>query len=102
MHVHTDRELEQNVIKKFNKKYNVQVFGARMCGGKAFSTEQKIRELEMLLFKFQALDKRLKKRFKLNKLIAQATDNMNNVMIEKYGLALVEIEAKSYAFRIKY
>ena len=78
------------------------MFSARMCGGKAFSTEKKIRELEKLLFKFKALDKRLKKRIKLNKLIAQATDNMKNVTSEKYGLTLIEIKAKSYVFRIKY
>ena len=62
MRAQTNRKLEQTAIKKFNKKYNVQIFSARMCGGEAFSTEQKTRELKRLLFKFKALDKRLKKK----------------------------------------
>ena len=56
MRVQTNRKLEQTAIKKFKKKYNVQIFSARMCEGEAFSTEQKIRELKRLLFKFKALD----------------------------------------------
>ena len=51
MHVQTDRNLKRNAIKKINKKYNIQMFSTRARGGKAFASEQNVRELKKLLFK---------------------------------------------------
>ena len=81
------------------------MFSTRVRGTKAFAGEQKIRELKMLLFQTNALYKRLKKKIKPKKLSAKATNNMNSVKSEKYGLTPEETEAKSLAsneFRIKY
>ena len=57
MRLQTDLELLQNEIKKLNKKYNVDMFSTKLRGGKAFATEQKIREFKKLLFKSKRLHK---------------------------------------------
>ena len=44
MRLQTDLEFQQRKIMKLNKKYNVLMFSTKIRGGKAFSTEQKIRE----------------------------------------------------------
>ena len=69
MRIQTDREFEQNEIKRLNKKYKVHMFYSKVRGGKAFAVEQKIREFKKLLFRIKAWDKRLGKKIRPNKLI---------------------------------
>ena len=65
----TDQEFLQNQIKKLNKKYK---------GSTVFAAEQKICDLEKILFKTKTLEKRLKKRIKAKEIITKATNNMKN------------------------
>ena len=51
MCLQTDLEFNQNKIKEFNKKFDVDMFHTRLRGGKAFAAEQKIRELKKNSFK---------------------------------------------------
>lgn len=44
MRIKSDQELHQNEIEKLNSKYNVQVFSTNLPVGKAFFTEQNVRE----------------------------------------------------------
>ena len=64
-----------------NGKNNVEIFKSSVRGGKSFAVEQKIRELKSRIAKLNAL--------KLNvpptKIITTSTENMNNVLNEKYG-----------------
>ena len=94
MKIQTDRWFEQNEIKRLNKNYNIHMFSSKVRGGKAFA-EQKIREFNKLLLKSKVLDKKLKKRIKINKLIQKATNNLNNIKPVKYGLTPKQIESKS-------
>ena len=50
MRLQTDLEFRQNVIKKFNKKYNIEMFSSRVHGGKAYTAKQKNIEFKKLLF----------------------------------------------------
>ena len=75
----------------------MQTFSSRVRSCKAFAAEQKIRELEKLLFKTKALEKKVKKNIKSNKLIRKATNNLNNIKTTKYSFAPGKIEAKSSA-----
>ena len=77
MRLQTDLEFLQNEIKKLNKKYNVDMFSTKLCGGKAFAAEQKIREFRKLLFKSKRLHKAPKTgRLDPRKLIRNAVQNM--------------------------
>ena len=69
MRLQTDLELQQNEIKKLNKKNNVEMFSTRVRGGKAFAAEQKIREFKKLLLKIKSLYKKNRMRVKPNELI---------------------------------
>ena len=60
MRLQTDLEFLQNEIKKLNKKYSVNMFSSKLRGGKAFATEQKIKEFKKLLFKSKCLHKATK------------------------------------------
>lgn len=62
----TDLEFQQIEIKKMNQKYNVEMFGCRVRGGKAYIAEQKIREKKLF--------------FKPNNCIKQL---LRNVLIQK-------------------
>ena len=73
----------------------MHIFNSKNWGGKAFAAEQKIRELEKLLFKTKAPDKRLKKRIRPNKLIENATNDLNSVKSGNYSFAREQIQAKS-------
>ena len=95
MRIQTDREFEQNEIKKLNKKCNVHMFSSRDFGSKAFAPEQKIKEFKKLLFKTKSLKKKLGKRIRPNKLIEKATSYLNKMKIFKYGVAVEKIESKS-------
>ena len=55
MRLQANLEFLQNEIKKLNKKYNIDMFSTNLRGGKAFATEQKIREFKKLLFKIKWL-----------------------------------------------
>ena len=49
IHLETNLEFNQNKIKTLNKKLNVDMYHAKFRGGKAFATDQKIREFKKLL-----------------------------------------------------
>ena len=51
MRLQTDLEFKQNQILKLNDEFNVDMFHTRLRGGKAFATEQKIREFKKLLLR---------------------------------------------------
>ena len=95
MRLQTDQEFQQNEIKKINLKYNVDKFSANIRGGKAFATEQKIRELKKILFKTKNVYKRSKKKINSKKIIEKAIENMNKINSEKYGLPPEIIEKKT-------
>ena len=81
------------------------MYSSRVCGGKAFSVDQKIRELKKVLFKTRSLDERLGKRIRPNKLIGLATSNLNKIKSPKFRFAPELIESKSIEsdqFREKY
>ena len=78
MRLQTDREFQQTNIKKLNKEYNVDMYSTNLRGGKAFSAEQKIRELKKLLLRSKRIKKLLGKRVKPNELIKKAAFNLNN------------------------
>ena len=59
MRLQADLEFLQNEIKKL-KKYSVDMFSSKLRGGKAFATEQKIKEFKKLLFKSKRLHKATK------------------------------------------
>ena len=46
MRLQTDLEFNQNLIKKLNNDFNVEMFHTKVRGGKAFAAEQKIREFK--------------------------------------------------------
>ena len=46
----TDQEFKQKKIFELNRKYNVDKFPRVVRGGKAFDTEQKLRELKNRIF----------------------------------------------------
>ena len=97
MRLQTDLELLQNEIKKLNKKYNVDMFSTKLRGGKAFATEQKIREFKKLLFKSKRLHKVTKTgTLDPRKSIRNAVQNMNNVNSQKDGVPPKKVEKKSF------
>ena len=94
MKLQTGLEFQQNDIKKLNKIYNVERFSIRLKGGNAFAAEQKIRELKKLLLKSKNLSKKSKIKIKPDKIIEQATNNMNKTKSEKYDIDPNAIEKK--------
>ena len=96
MGLQPDLEFLQNEIKKLNKKYNVDMFSAKLRAGKAFATKRKIREFKKLLFKSKRLHKAIKTgRLDPRKLIRNAVQNMNNVNSQKYDVPPETVEKKS-------
>ena len=71
------------------------MFQTRVKGGKAFSTEQKIREFEKKLLGSKRLVKDRGKRIKCNDLLTKAAQNMNETISTKYQLASETIEKRS-------
>ena len=51
MCLQTDKEFNQNEIKKINKQFDVDMYQANLRGGKAFAAEQKIRESKNFFIK---------------------------------------------------
>ena len=95
MKLQTDLEFQQNLIKKLNKKYNVDMFSTKIRGGKAFAAEQKIREFKKLLVKMKDPYKKSKKRIKPNEIIRKVTANMNKTKTQKYDVEPEKMEKKS-------
>ena len=60
----TDRDLEfkQNQIKKLNDEFDVEMFNTKVCRGKAFAAEQKIREFKTILLRSRRFEKKRKKK----------------------------------------
>ena len=95
LRVQTDKEFQQNEIKKLNQKYNVEMFSTRLRGGKAFAAEQKIRELKKVIFKTKQAYNLTKKKINSKKIIEQSVKNLNKINSEKYGLPPEVIEKKT-------
>ena len=83
-------EFHQVRIKDLNDKYGVEMFTTAVRGGKAFATEQKIRELKSRIAKLGAL----KMKVSPATIILQSPENMNNVKSENYGASPNKIEQK--------
>ena len=71
------------------------MFSSRICRGKAFASEQKIRELKKLSFKTKSMDKKLGQRIRPNKLIEKAKRNLKKMKSVKYGFSREKIGLKS-------
>ena len=96
MRLQTDLEFKQNKIFDLNKKYNVAMFSTAVRGGKAFATEQKLRELKKIISKSLALQRNSKVKLKSpNAIIEKAVENMNSLPTIKYGLEPDKIEKRS-------
>ena len=87
MRLQTDLKFSQNQIKKLNNDFNVEMFHAKVRGGKAFAAVQKIREFKKILLRSKRFEKLRKNRIKPNDLIRKAAQNMNETISTKYNLA---------------
>ena len=92
MRLQTDLEFNQNQIKKLNNDFNVEMFHTKVCGGKAFAAEQKIREFKKILLRSKRFEKLGKNKIKPNDLIRKAAQNMKESISTKYNLAPETIE----------
>ena len=81
MRLKTDLKFQQNEMKRYNKKYNMEMFSSLVLGRKTYAAEQKIREFKKLLFKSKKAHKATSTstRFDLKILIGKATADMNNI-----------------------
>ena len=95
MRLQTDLEFKQNQIKKLNNEFDVEMFHAKVRGGKVFTAEQKIREFKKILVRSKRFEKKRKNRIKPNNLIKKAAQNMNETILTKYQLAPQTIEKRS-------
>ena len=95
MRLQTDLEFKQNQVLKLNDEFNVEMFHTRLRGRKVFAAEQKIREFKKLLLRGTRLEKQQGKIFKLNDLIKQVAQYMNETISRKYELAPEAIEKRS-------
>ena len=90
-----DNEFLQIKIKYLNDKYNVTMFTTSIRGGKAFATEQKIREFKSSIAKLEVIFDKYNAKIPPTTLIRQLTENMRNVKSEKYGISHDDIEKRS-------
>ena len=88
MRLQVNNEFQQVKIKNFKKMNNVEMFTTSVCGGKAFASEQRIRELKTRILKLNAQ----KLKISPTKITLNSAINMSNVPSEKYGLTPAEIE----------
>ena len=95
MRLQTDLEFNQNEIKTLNDEFNVEMFHTKVCGGKAFAAEQKIREFKNNLLQSKRFEKMRKNRIKLNDLIKKAAQNMNETISTIYNLRPETTEKRS-------
>lgn len=79
----TDNEFEQVEIKYLNEKYKVT---------KVFAAEQKLQELKNRIPKIKAMLDKNKYKIPLTAIIKCSTENINNVVSEKYKLTPNKIE----------
>ena len=91
MRLQVDMEFQKNVIKELNKKFNVEMFAAKIREGKAFPAEQKIYELKKKISNLNLINSKMIP----NKLISKFTANMIEVESGKYGLSPNYIERQS-------
>ena len=92
-------------IKDLNDKYKVTMSTTNVQGGKAFATEQKIRELKNRILKIKAILDQNKTKISPTTITKRSAENMNNIIIEKYKLTPNEIEKRfleSERLRIKF
>ena len=83
MYLQVDNEFQQVKIKDLNEQNNVEIFTTAVRGGKAFTAEQKIRELKSRIVKLNALTMRVTS---IN-IILSSAENMDSVVSEKYGIS---------------
>ena len=83
MRLQTDNEFEQVEIKYLNEKYKVT---------KVFAAEQKLQELKNRIPKIKAMLDKNKYKIPLTAIIKCSTENINNVVSEKYKLTPNKIE----------
>ena len=95
MTLQTDFEFKQNLIKKLNTEFNVEMFHSKVRGGKAFAAEQKIRELKKILLKSKRFVKSQGERIRPNQLIKKAVENMNETASTKYVVSPESVENKT-------
>ena len=96
MRLKTDLEFKQKKIFALNKKYNVDMFSTAVRGGKAFSAEQKLRELKKRLSRLLLLQRNDKTKLKSpNILLQKAVENMKSLPTAKYGVEPDKIEKRS-------
>ena len=98
MTLQTDLEFKQNVIKKLNDEFNVEMFHSKVRGGKAFAAEQKIREFKKLLLKSKRFIKRKGERLRPLQVIKKAVENMNETISTKYGVSPESVEKNTLDF----
>ena len=72
MRLQTDQKFIQRTIEELNEKFNVELYGTHIRGGKAFAAEQKICELKKLLLRSKRIAKFKGKRIKPNELIKKS------------------------------
>ena len=93
MTIQTDLEFRQREIQKSDQKYNVLTFHTKIRGGEAYAAEQKIREFKKLLQKSKRIHKSTStKRIEPKKLIQCATNNLNSIASQKYGISPIFVE----------
>ena len=71
------------------------MFTTSLRGGKAFATEQKIRELKSRISKPKAISDKKKAKIPAVTTVKQSAENMNNVKSQKYGRSSNVIKEKS-------
>ena len=88
MRLQVDNEFQQVKIKDLNNINNIEMFTSVVRGGKAFTAEQKIRELKTRIAKINAQ----KLKISPNKIIEKSVANMNLRPSKKYGLPPEDVE----------
>ena len=92
MRLQVDNEFQQVKIKDLNEQSNVEMFPIAVRRGKAFTAEQKIRELKSRVAKLNAL----KMKVTSTKINLSSAENMNSAVSEKYGINPNDIEKKIF------
>ena len=88
MRLQVDNEFQQIKIKSLNDENNVEIFTSSLRAGKAFSAEQKLRELKTRISKLNAQ----KLKISSNKIIQNSFLNMDLIKSVKCGLSPEELE----------
>ena len=93
MRIQTDLEVRQREIQKLNQKYNALMFHTKIRRGKTFAAKQKIREFKKILRKSKRMHQLTSsKRTEPKKLIQLATNNLNSIASQKYGVSFDFVE----------